>query len=90
MAHFTGPDVSGRISPAIHAGLNAHTTYYSLEAKTLTGSQSISMQSLPRGARVRGATLTTSEILGAGAGVQTAPPVDAKHSCQRDPLPVHQ
>jgi hypothetical protein len=68
MAHFTGPDVSGRISPAIHAGLNAHTSFYSMEAKTLTGSQSISMQALPRGARVRGATLTTSELLGAGLG----------------------
>jgi len=73
MAHFTGPDVSGRISPAIHAGLNAHTSFYSLEAKTLTGSQSVSMQILPRGARVRGATLSMSENLaGASADVAVA------------------
>lgn len=64
MAHFTAPDVSGRISPAIHAGLNAHTSVYSLESKTLTGSTSISMQILPRGARVRGALLSMSELPG--------------------------
>ena len=61
MAHFTAPDVTAKAGSAIHAGLNAHTSYYSLEAKTLTGSQSISMQALPAGARVRGATWTMSE-----------------------------
>jgi len=66
MAHFTGPDVSGGVAPAIHAGINAHTSLFSLEAKTVTGSQSFSMQALPGGARVRGAVLTSSEVLGLG------------------------
>ena len=66
MAHFTAPDVSGRISPAIHAGLNSHSSVYSLEAATISVSNSISMQILPRGARVRGATLSMSELPGLG------------------------
>ena len=66
MAHFTGPDVSGRISPAIHAGINAHTSLYGIEAQTVTGSQSFSMMALPAGARIRGARLTSSTPPGLG------------------------
>ena len=54
MAHWTAPDVTSKAAPAIHAGLNAHTSVYSLEAKTITGSQSIAMIALPGGARVGG------------------------------------
>ena len=71
MAHFTAPDVTSKAAPAIHAGVNAHTSYYSLEAKTITGSQSISMIALPGGARVQHAYYTMNNAPG-GAGADIA------------------
>jgi hypothetical protein len=71
MAHFNAPAVTAKSAPAIHAGVNAYTSVYSLEGKTITGSQSIAMLALPPGARVRGARLSTSQIFG-GASADVA------------------
>jgi len=62
MAHFTAPDVTGKATtmPSIHAGINAHTSWYSLTAQTASGSQSVSLMALPPGARIRGGHFSMS------------------------------
>lgn len=57
MAHFVGPDCTGRPSVAIHAGVNAVRAQYTL-SETASASTTIAIASLPGGARMVGATLT--------------------------------